>query len=41
MSFVYKSLLPTPEEIKAEFPLAPEFVQAKAEKDKEIADVFM
>ncbi len=41
MSFVYKSLLPTPEEIKAEFPLAPELVQAKAEKDKEIADVFM
>lgn len=40
MSFTEKNLLPTPEEIKAEFPLAPEFVKMKAEKDKEIADVF-
>lgn len=40
MSFVYKSVLPTPEEIKAEFPLDPGAVQMKAEKDKEIAKVF-
>lgn len=39
MSFVYKSVLPTPEEIKAEFPLAPEAEALKAEKDREIADV--
>lgn len=40
MSFVFKSLLPTPEEIKEEFPLAPELAEKKAEGDKEIADVF-
>ena len=40
MSFIYKSLLPTPEEIRAEFPLKPELAKMKAEKDKEIAAVF-
>ena len=40
MSFIYKSLLPTPEEIRAELPLPEEFARRKAEKDKEIADVF-
>ena len=40
MSFIYKSLLPTPEEIRAELPLPEEFAWRKAEKDKEIADVF-
>ena len=40
MAFEFKSLLPSPEEIKAEFPLAPEAVRLKAEKDKEIAKVF-
>ena len=40
MSFTYKSILPTPEQIKGEFPLAPEYAKLKAERDKEIADVF-
>ncbi|MBQ5660021.1 MAG: 3-deoxy-7-phosphoheptulonate synthase, partial [Lachnospiraceae bacterium] len=40
MAFTYKSILPTPEQIKGEFPLASEFVKLKAERDKEIADVF-
>ena len=40
MAFIYKSILPTPEQIKGEFPLASEFVKLKAERDKEIADVF-
>lgn len=40
MSFEYKSLLPTPEEIKAEFPLAPEAIELKAQKDREISDIF-
>ena len=40
MSFVFKSLLPTPEEIKAEFPLSERAAKLKEEKDKEIADVF-
>lgn len=40
MSFVYKSILPTPEEIKAEFPLSQGAAQMKTEKDKEIAKVF-
>ena len=39
MSFNYKSLLPTPAQIKAEFPLTPEFVELKAARDKEVADV--
>lgn len=40
MSFKYKSILPTPEQIKGEFPLPAEFVKLKTERDKEIADVF-
>ncbi|MBQ7795588.1 MAG: 3-deoxy-7-phosphoheptulonate synthase [Lachnospiraceae bacterium] len=40
MSFTYKSILPTPEQIKGEFPLASEFVKLKADRDKAIADVF-
>lgn len=40
MSFEFKSILPTPEQIKGEFPLAAEYAKVKAEKDKEIADVF-
>ena len=39
MAFTFKSLLPTPELIKAEFPLAASAVEQKAQKDKEIADV--
>lgn len=39
MSFNYKSLLPTPAQIKAEFPLTPECVELKAARDKEVADV--
>ena len=33
MSFNYKSLLPTPAQIKAEFPLTPECVELKAARD--------
>lgn len=40
MAFTYKSILPTPEQIKGEFPLASEFAKRKEERDKEIADVF-
>ena len=40
MSFTYKSILPTPEQIKGEFPLASEFAKLKAERDQAIADVF-
>ena len=40
MSFTYKSILPTPEQIKGEFPLASEYAKVKAERDKAIADVF-
>ncbi len=40
MAFTYKSILPTPEQIKGEFPLASEFAKVKADRDKEIADVF-
>ena len=39
MSFNYKSLLPTPAQIKAEFPLTPECMELKAARDKEVADV--
>ena len=41
MSFTYKSILPTPEQIKGEFPLASEFSKLKAERDKAIADVLL
>lgn len=40
MGFEYISQLPTPEEIRARFPLAPELAQLKAIKDAEISDVF-
>lgn len=40
MSFEYVSKLPTPDEIRAQFPLAPELTAEKAKKDAEISDVF-
>ena len=40
MAFTFKSLLPTPELIKAEFPLSDEAVELKEKRDKEIAAVF-
>ena len=40
MAFTFKSLLPTPELIKAEFPLSDEAVGLKEKRDKEIAAVF-
>ncbi len=40
MSFYYEKLLPTPEEIIAEFPLSPELAAQKMKRDLEIADVF-
>ena len=33
MSFIYKCLLPTPVEIRAEFPLKPELANMKAQKN--------
>lgn len=40
MAFTFKSLLPTPELIKAEFPLSDKAVELKEKRDKEIAAVF-
>ena len=40
MSFHYEKLLPTPQEIIAEYPLSPELITQKAARDAEIADVF-
>lgn len=40
MGFEYISKLPTPDEIREAFPLAPELAAKKAEKDAEIRDVF-
>ena len=34
MAFTFKSLLPTPELIKAEFPLSDEAVELKEKRDK-------
>lgn len=41
MGFEYVSKLPTPEEIRAQFPLIPALAEIKAKKDEEIRDVFM
>ena len=40
MGFEYVSKLPTPDEIRAQFPLAPELAAEKAQKDSAIRDVF-
>ncbi len=40
MGFEYVSKLPTPDEIRAQFPLAPELAAEKAMKDAAIRDVF-
>ena len=40
MGFEYVSKLPTPDEIRAQFPLAPNLAAEKAEKDAAIRDVF-
>lgn len=40
MSFQYEKLLPTPQEIIAEYPLTPALAAQKAKRDSEIADVF-
>ena len=40
MGFEYVSELPTPDEIRAQFPLAPNLAAEKAEKDAAIRDVF-
>ena len=40
MGFEYVSKLPTPDEIRAQFPLAPALAAEKARKDEEIKDVF-
>lgn len=40
MGFEYISKLPTPDEIREQFPLAPKLAKLKAEKDSEIRDVF-
>lgn len=40
MGFEYVSKVPTPDEIKAQFPLATELIAEKARKDAAISDVF-
>ncbi|MBS6517764.1 MAG: 3-deoxy-7-phosphoheptulonate synthase [Clostridium sp.] len=40
MGFEYVSKLPTPDEIRAQFPLAPALAAEKAKKDESIKDVF-
>lgn len=40
MSFEYIQKLPTPDEIREEFPLTKELAKLKKERDQEIADVF-
>lgn len=40
MSFEFKNVLPTPEQIKAEIPVSPKDAEVKAQRDREIADVF-
>lgn len=40
MGFEYISELPSPEEIRAQFPLAPKLAKLKEKKDAEIRDVF-
>ena len=40
MGFEYVSKLPTPDEIRAQFPLAPALAAEKAKKDEAIKDVF-
>ena len=39
MSFEFIKKLPTPEDIKKEYPLPAELAQIKAERDSEIRDV--
>ena len=39
MSFEFIKLLPTPEEIRKQFPVPAELVQLKKERDREIRDV--
>ena len=39
MSFQYEKLLPTPQEILAQYPLKAELAAVKAQRDHEIADV--
>ena len=40
MGFEYISILPTPDEIKEQLPLAPALAAMKAKRDQEIRDVF-
>ena len=39
MSFNYIKKLPTPEEIRKEYPLAAKLIELKKERDREIADI--
>lgn len=39
MSFEYVRMLPTPDEIRKQYPLSPELAKLKAERDREIKDV--
>lgn len=40
MSFTFIKQLPSPEEIKKEYPLSPELLELKRKRDQEISDVF-
>ena len=39
MSFTFLKQLPTPQEIKEQYPLSEEIIQLKAKRDREISDV--
>ena len=39
MGFKFNKLLPTPDEIREQFPLPAHLAELKAQRDKEIADI--
>lgn len=39
MSFTFNRLLPTPDEIRSQYPLAPEYAALKKERDQEVSDI--
>ncbi|MCR5303380.1 MAG: 3-deoxy-7-phosphoheptulonate synthase, partial [Lachnospiraceae bacterium] len=41
MSFVFKNSLPTPAEIREQYPVSKELLEIKKQRDNEIADILM
>ena len=39
MSFTYLKAMPSPEEIKSQYPMTPEMMATKKERDRQIADI--